>query len=59
MFRRRIPFHQIAMATILGVAGGLYIYKPVFETPNTNLNSPRQNKKVDGKEDTDVKNETV
>ncbi|XP_037648267.1 protein PIGBOS1 isoform X2 [Sebastes umbrosus] len=31
MFRRRIPFSQIALATVLGVAGGIYIYKPYFE----------------------------
>ncbi|XP_042265489.1 protein PIGBOS1 [Thunnus albacares] len=31
MFRRRIPFTQIAFATILGVGGGIYIYKPCFE----------------------------
>ncbi|XP_039994632.1 protein PIGBOS1 [Xiphias gladius] len=31
MFRRRIPFTQMAFATLLGVAGGLYIYRPYFE----------------------------
>lgn len=31
MFRRRIPFTQMALATVLGVAGGVYIYKPFFE----------------------------
>ncbi|XP_059212362.1 protein PIGBOS1 [Centropristis striata] len=31
MFRRRIPFSQMALATFLGVAGGVYIYRPWFE----------------------------
>lgn len=31
MFRQRIPFTQIAFATVLGVGGGIYIYKPCFE----------------------------
>ncbi|XP_014267502.1 protein PIGBOS1 [Maylandia zebra] len=32
MFRRRLPFTQLAFATMLGVAGGIYIYRPYFET---------------------------
>ncbi|KAF3686403.1 Protein PIGBOS1 [Channa argus] len=31
MFRRRIPLTQMAFATLLGVAGGFYIYRPYFE----------------------------
>uniref|UniRef100_A0AAY5ED04 Protein PIGBOS1 n=1 Tax=Electrophorus electricus TaxID=8005 RepID=A0AAY5ED04_ELEEL len=31
MFPRRIPLNQIAFATLLGVGGGIYIYKPAFE----------------------------
>uniref|UniRef100_A0A7N8XCC9 Protein PIGBOS1 n=2 Tax=Mastacembelus armatus TaxID=205130 RepID=A0A7N8XCC9_9TELE len=31
MLRRRIPFTQMALATMLGVAGGVYIYRPYFE----------------------------
>ncbi|XP_019126039.1 protein PIGBOS1 [Larimichthys crocea] len=31
MFRRRIPFSQMAFVTLLGVCGGIYIYKPYFE----------------------------
>ncbi|XP_062242633.1 protein PIGBOS1 [Platichthys flesus] len=31
MFRRRVPFPQKALAMLLGVAGGLYIYRPFFE----------------------------
>ncbi|XP_020570059.1 protein PIGBOS1 [Oryzias latipes] len=44
MFRQRLPFTQLLLATVLGVAGGLYIYKPYFE--------PVQ--KISGQEDTDV-----
>ncbi|KAJ0002119.1 hypothetical protein NQD34_001915 [Periophthalmus magnuspinnatus] len=29
--RIRMPFTQMAMAILLGVAGGVYIYKPCFE----------------------------
>ncbi|XP_022601238.1 protein PIGBOS1 [Seriola dumerili] len=31
MFRRRVPFTQMAFATLLGVAGGIYIYRPYFD----------------------------
>ncbi|XP_069030039.1 protein PIGBOS1 [Embiotoca jacksoni] len=31
MFRRRLSFTQLAFATVLGVAGGIYIYRPYFE----------------------------
>ncbi|XP_072237350.1 protein PIGBOS1 [Leuresthes tenuis] len=31
MFRRRLPFAQLAIATLLGVLGGVYIYRPYFE----------------------------
>ncbi|XP_021167724.2 protein PIGBOS1 [Fundulus heteroclitus] len=31
MFRRRMPFSQLALAAALGVAGGIYIYRPYFE----------------------------
>ncbi|CAL9701836.1 unnamed protein product [Knipowitschia caucasica] len=45
--RIRIPFTQVVFATLLGVAGGFYIYKPSFEplltpkeaTPTNQLNS--------------------
>ncbi|XP_041917618.1 protein PIGBOS1 [Alosa alosa] len=33
MFRRRIPLNEIALATLLGVAGGIYVYKPMFGLP--------------------------
>uniref|UniRef100_A0AAY4EI40 Protein PIGBOS1 n=1 Tax=Denticeps clupeoides TaxID=299321 RepID=A0AAY4EI40_9TELE len=39
MLRRRIPFHQIAFATLLGVAGGIYVYRPMFEPPRPNPES--------------------
>lgn len=32
MFRKRLPFTQLAFVTMLGVAGGIYIYRPYFET---------------------------
>jgi len=31
MLGRRIPFNQVAFATVIGVAGGVYIYRPYFE----------------------------
>lgn len=30
MIRRRIPFTQIAFVTLIGVGGGVYIYRPYF-----------------------------
>ncbi|KAJ7986151.1 hypothetical protein DPEC_G00347810 [Dallia pectoralis] len=36
MFRRSIPFSQIAFTTVLGVAGGVYIYRPMFESQRNN-----------------------
>uniref|UniRef100_A0AAY5KBJ5 Protein PIGBOS1 n=1 Tax=Esox lucius TaxID=8010 RepID=A0AAY5KBJ5_ESOLU len=36
MFRQRIPFTQIALATVLGVTGGVYIYRPMFESQRNN-----------------------
>lgn len=30
MLRRRIPFTQIAFVTLIGVGGGVYIYRPYF-----------------------------
>ncbi|XP_066491237.1 protein PIGBOS1 [Tiliqua scincoides] len=29
--RRRLTFPQILLGTLLGVVGGVYIYKPIFE----------------------------
>ncbi|XP_035276013.1 protein PIGBOS1 [Anguilla anguilla] len=37
MYRRRIPFPGMALATFLGVAGGVYIYKPMFRPLNKNM----------------------
>ncbi|XP_043532982.1 protein PIGBOS1 [Chiloscyllium plagiosum] len=28
---RRLPFPQLTLAALLGVAGGLYVYKPLFQ----------------------------
>ncbi|XP_058485520.1 protein PIGBOS1 [Solea solea] len=47
MFRRRIPFTQMAFAVLLGVTGGFYIYKPYFESDTKtsaqqNLRSPEK-----------------
>ncbi|XP_068131592.1 protein PIGBOS1 [Hyperolius riggenbachi] len=29
--RRRLPFSQLLLAVLVGVAGGVYIYRPLFE----------------------------
>ncbi|XP_071344445.1 protein PIGBOS1 [Trachinotus anak] len=42
MFRRRVPFTQIAFATLLGVAGGMYIYRPYFEPVPKNSGQQNQ-----------------
>ncbi|XP_067246008.1 protein PIGBOS1 [Chanodichthys erythropterus] len=42
MFGRRIPFNQIAFATLVGVVGGVYIYRPVFELPRKPQTAPDQ-----------------
>ncbi|XP_030622684.1 protein PIGBOS1 [Chanos chanos] len=39
MFGRRIPFNQIAFATLVGVVGGIYVYKPFFEPPTSTSSS--------------------
>ncbi|XP_020375534.1 protein PIGBOS1 [Rhincodon typus] len=31
MALRRLPFSQLTLAAVLGVAGGLYVYKPIFQ----------------------------
>lgn len=31
MLRRRMPFRHVAFATLLGVGGGIYIYRPYFD----------------------------
>uniref|UniRef100_A0A3B1IJ92 Uncharacterized protein n=1 Tax=Astyanax mexicanus TaxID=7994 RepID=A0A3B1IJ92_ASTMX len=36
------PFNQIAFATLLGVGGGIYIYKPMFELPRRSRSTPSQ-----------------
>ncbi|XP_056621717.1 protein PIGBOS1 [Triplophysa dalaica] len=42
MFGRRIPFHQIAVATLVGVMGGVYVYRPMFEPPKKPQSAPDQ-----------------
>ncbi|XP_051725921.1 protein PIGBOS1 [Ctenopharyngodon idella] len=50
MFGRRIPFNQIAFATLVGVVGGVYIYRPVFEPPRKPPTAPDQDLKADSEE---------
>ncbi|XP_039514545.1 protein PIGBOS1 [Pimephales promelas] len=50
MFGRRIPFNQIAVATLVGVVGGVYIYRPIFEAPKKPPIAPDQDLKPDSKE---------
>ncbi|KAL6479532.1 hypothetical protein MHYP_G00129650 [Metynnis hypsauchen] len=40
MLPRRIPFNQIAFATLVGVGGGIYIYRPMFEPPRKPTSAP-------------------
>ncbi|XP_024858633.1 protein PIGBOS1 [Kryptolebias marmoratus] len=42
MFRRRLTFPQLALATVLGVAGGVYVYKPYFVQSAKNLEQQKQ-----------------
>jgi len=42
MLRRRIPFNQVAFATVLGVAGGVYIYRPYFEAKQRRTGTPEE-----------------
>lgn len=57
MLRQRIHFTQIAFATLLGVGGGIYIYRPYFE-PAQKI-SGQQNQDVPKKEDQTFKNNSV
>ncbi|XP_050991466.1 protein PIGBOS1 [Labeo rohita] len=50
MFGRRIPFNQVAFATLLGVVGGVYIYRPIFEPPRKPPIAPDQDLKPDPEE---------
>ncbi|XP_055011011.1 protein PIGBOS1 [Boleophthalmus pectinirostris] len=50
--RIRLPLTQVAMAVLIGIAGGVYIYKPCFEpvrtrtaTSTTNQMNPEEQKK--------------
>ncbi|TRY90155.1 hypothetical protein DNTS_033343 [Danionella cerebrum] len=42
MLPRRIPFHQLVFAAILGVCGGIYIYKPMFEPLKKTASKPEE-----------------
>lgn len=46
MFGRRIPFNQIAVAALLGVVGGVYVYRPIFEPPRKPPSAPDQDLKT-------------
>ncbi|XP_037551992.1 protein PIGBOS1-like [Nematolebias whitei] len=50
MFRGRLTFPQMACATVLGIAGGFYIYKPYFDQSVKNLGQQNQDapKKQEG-----------
>ncbi|XP_029317205.1 protein PIGBOS1 [Cottoperca gobio] len=50
MFRGRLPFSQIVFATLLGVAGGVYVFKPVFEPLAVRKTSEQQNQNVPEKQ---------
>ncbi|XP_041798820.1 protein PIGBOS1 [Chelmon rostratus] len=51
MFGRRIPFTQMALVALLGVGGGIYIYKPYFEPVKTpgqqNQDVPKKQSETD------------
>lgn len=56
MFRRRIPLNEIAVATLLGVVGGIYVYKPMFELPKKHESAEPQE---DIKQDQDATTPSV
>lgn len=35
MYRRRIPFTNVAFAAVLGIGSAVYIYKPYFDQNTT------------------------
>ncbi|XP_053720487.1 protein PIGBOS1 [Synchiropus splendidus] len=42
MIRHRMPFAQLLVATVVGITGGLYIYRPFFEPAPTTSEQPKQ-----------------
>jgi hypothetical protein len=32
LVKRRIPVHQLVAATVLGIIGGYYVWRPLFDT---------------------------
>lgn len=52
MYRRRIPFAHVILATVLGVGSAMYIYKPYFElkiqtTGRQNESVPKKQSEMD------------
>lgn len=52
MYRRRIPFTNVAFAAVLGVGSAVYIYKPYFDqhatiTRQQNEEVPKKPSEVD------------
>ncbi|XP_028258208.1 protein PIGBOS1 [Parambassis ranga] len=50
MFRQRLPFTQLAFAAVLGVIGGVYIYRPYFDSKTSgqqNQDVPKKQKETD------------
>ena len=46
----RIPFHQIALVTLLGIASGIYIYRPLIQRYNAE-HAVETKKRVNGDSD--------
>lgn len=52
MYRRRIPFTNVAFAAVLGIGSAFYIYKPYFDqnatiTRRQNEEVPKKQSEVD------------
>jgi hypothetical protein len=61
----RLPFGPLVLATVLGIASGLYIFQPYFvgkrgqELTGANQGSSQRNGLKDGKSGDVIKEETV
>lgn len=53
MLRRRLPLHQLAVATVLGVASGMYIFKSHFEGKRLEWELGRQQQQQQQQSNTD------
>lgn len=51
MYRRRIPFTNMAFATVLGIGSAMYIYKPYYEQGK---GAPKQQKEEAPKKTSEV-----